>query len=99
MNPAEGLIKVTDLVEGTAEVEVELPEDLEDSEQRLRELPTDARLEQFARDLSATLANEHPDHSGVRIELWHTHFDPDDLTPATELMREYRHTTPDDVGS
>ena len=41
------------LVEGTAEVEVELPEDLEDSEQRLRELPTDARLEQFARDLSA----------------------------------------------
>jgi hypothetical protein len=83
----------------TGEVEVDLPADLEDSEQRLRGLPSDARLEQFARALSAALASEYPRNTGVRIELWRTHFDRVDLTPQTELMRDYRHPAPaDDAG-
>jgi hypothetical protein len=85
--------------DAAGEVEVDLPEELEDSEKRLRALPTNARLDRFARELSATVASEHPDHSAVRIELWRTRFDPDDLTPQIELMRDHRHATPGDVGS
>jgi len=73
-----------------SEREVDLPDDLEDLEERLLVLPTDARLERFARELSDALAEDYPDHSAVRVEIWHTRYRVEDLSPETHKIRDYR---------
>ena len=57
--------------EGDDEVEVDLPRALRDSERRLRALPSRERLEDFARRLADALRPDHPQLSGVRVELLH----------------------------
>jgi len=80
-----------------AEVELELPEELEDAEERLLALPRDARLAAFARELSESVRESHP-HRALRIEVWSQSFDPADLRPHIELLREYRYEVEPDDG-
>lgn len=78
------------LVSSDGEVEVDLSDDLEDLEGRLRSLPTEAWLDELARALVEENAAEHPDLSSVRIELWRTRLDPVDLSPRIDRMRNHR---------
>ncbi len=80
------------------EVEVELPDALEDVEARLRSLPTEAWLDRLARGIAQETATEHPELSGVRIELWRTQLDPVDLSPRIDLMRDHRYDIEPDDG-
>jgi hypothetical protein len=73
----------------SGELEIDLPEDLEDLDERLVVLPSDRRLGEFARELSETIRAEHPDHTAIRVEVWHTRYDVDDLTPETFLIRDF----------
>jgi hypothetical protein len=77
------------VTQASGEREIDLPEDLEDLDERLAALPSDRRLGEFARELSATIRVEHPDHTAVRVEVWHTRYDVDDLTPETFLIRDF----------
>jgi hypothetical protein len=72
------------------EIEFDLPDDLEDTEDRLLVLPSEAWLEKFASEVADAAAAETPARSAVRIEVWQTRLDPIDLTPRTERMRDYR---------
>ena len=84
--------------EGGLETEVDLPEHLDDLEERLRVLPSDARLEDFARQLSAAMGQQHPGLTAVRVELWRRSFDADELRPIPERIHDFRHEVDLDVG-
>jgi hypothetical protein len=75
-------------IESGGEREVDLPEELEDLEERLRALPTDRRLDEFGRRLAEVLGEHYLDLAAVRVELWSTRYDVDDLTPETILIRD-----------
>ncbi len=77
------------VTEGGEESEIEVPDDLEDEEYRLLSLPTDARFEVFAEELSEYLPDDTSEPASLRIELWFTEYDAD-LTPETSLVREFR---------
>jgi hypothetical protein len=79
------------LREGADEIEVDLPEDLEDEEERLLTLPTPGRFDDFSKKLSESMQGELPDLAGIRVELWLSRFDVTDLTPDTRLMLEHEY--------
>lgn len=76
------------VTEGDRRLEVDLPDELEDLEDRVLVLPTAARLAEMARKLGDAQRDEHPDRTGVRVEVWQTTFDVEDLSPETVLIRE-----------
>jgi hypothetical protein len=82
------------VIEPGGEQEVDLPEDLEDLEDRLRALPSDDRFREFARELTEALRAEHPDQTAVRVEVWSTHYDVEDLTPEALLIRDFESEAP-----
>jgi hypothetical protein len=51
-------------------------------------LPTDARLNALARDLAEIPTPDHGAVTAVQIQVWHTRFDPQTLTPMSLLLRE-----------
>jgi hypothetical protein len=71
------------------ESEVDLPDDLEDTEDRLLVLPTQHWRERFARELSNAMLEEHPEHTAVRVEIWQTTYDVEDLSPETIRTHEF----------
>lgn len=81
------------------EVEVQLPDALEDTEKRVRSLPSEAWLDRLARELAEESAAEYPDLSGVRVELWRVRLDPVDLSPSIDRMRNQTYAIQPDAGS
>lgn len=79
---------------GGDEFEVDPPRALEGLDERLRVLPSEQRLGEYARELSEALRAVHPDHTAVRIEIWQTRYDVDDLTPETTLIRDFSSEAP-----
>jgi len=81
------------------EFEVDLPDELSETELRARSLPNPGWLDRLARDLAAESASDHPDLSSVRIELWRTRLDSSDLAVDIEQMRNHRYEVGGDGGS
>jgi len=81
-------------IESGGEREVDLPRSLDDLEDRLRVLPTEGRLDEFGRELAETLSATYPDLQAVRVELWTTSYDVEDLTPATVRIRDVEIAAP-----
>ena len=69
--------------------EVVPPPALADEIKRALTLPTDARLGVLAGALAKTPTPDHGPVAGVQVQVWHTHFDPDTLTPISQLLREF----------
>lgn len=64
--------------------EMKIPKQFSDIESRTRELPTDRRLNDFAR----TILDYAPkDSEAIRVELWRTDFHPQTLEPQSRLLR------------
>lgn len=80
------------------EVEVALTDDLADTDQRTRALPTEASLDRLARELAEEHAAEYPDLSKVRIELWRIRLDRVDLSPRIDRMRNHTYALQPDAG-
>ncbi len=93
---ATGLTRHTHVfvIQPGGELEVDLPEDLDDLEDRLLVLPTDQRLAEFADELAEALQAEHPNQTAVRVEVWSTYHDIEDLTPETALIRNFESEVP-----
>jgi hypothetical protein len=51
--------------------------------------PTDASLSALARNLAGTPTPDHGAATAVQIQVWHTRFDPETLTPMSLLLREF----------
>ena len=68
--------------------EVVLPSSLAEEVARALALPTEARLEDIARVLALTPTPDHGPVSAVQTQVWHTHFDPETLTPSSRILRE-----------
>lgn len=75
------------VVRGATRERIDVPALLEDAEERMLALPTEARLEEFADRVSRLVRSEHPEHTAIAIEVFRTEFDPDDLTPRLEVLR------------
>ena len=76
--------------ESGREFEFDLPDDLEETEDRVLVLPSEAWLAAFASEIADSAATETPALTAVRIEVWQTRLDPVELTPRSERMRDYR---------
>ena len=83
------------VTEAGDEVEVELSDELEDLEQRLRALPSESRFRELAREVAQESAGEHPQLTAVRVELWSSRFHADDLMPTTTRLENYRYESED----
>ena len=70
------------------ELRVELPDALEDAEERLRAFPSPARIDAFLRDASREFEREHPAHRAIRVEIWSSHFHPETLRQQAVLLRD-----------
>jgi len=68
--------------------ELEIPEWLEARAERVRALPTDVRLREFARDVVSGAHHRLPGLSRVRIQLWRTTYAPGTLARRDRLDRE-----------
>ena len=79
------------------EVEVELSDALADTEHRALCLPSEAWLDRLARALAEESAAEYPALSGVRVELWRMRFDPVDLSPSIDRMRNHTYAIQPDA--
>jgi hypothetical protein len=69
--------------------EVVPPPALADEIKRALTLPTDVRLGALAGALAKTPTPDHGPLAGVQIQVWHTRFDPETLTPISQLLREF----------
>ena len=71
------------------ESEIAIPPALEDSARRAAALPSDARLEAFARALAplASADDELDGPAALRVEVYTTQFSPADLRPAAVPLR------------
>ena len=71
------------------EEEETLPAALADLERRVRVLPSPAQLSALATAIAAAYvdAEERPD--AVRIEVWRTRFEVNNLTPRRQRLREF----------
>jgi hypothetical protein len=67
--------------------QVAIPESLEDLAMRLRALPDQRRLREFARRIGTEVGGSIPALSAVRVEVWRTSFDANDLMPRDRLLR------------
>lgn len=65
------------------------PATLADEINRVLTLPTDASLRALARNLAETPTPDHGAATAVQIQVWHTRFDPETLTPMSSLLREF----------
>jgi len=77
------------MTQAGSEIEIDLPDAMEDLDERLLVLPSEQRLDEYARELSEVLRKQNTNHSAVRIEIWQTRYDVDDLTPETTLIRDF----------
>ena len=66
---------------------VALPESLDDIASRAAVLPTPTRLRELARRVGEDMGGLLPGLASVRVELWRTRFDSEDLEPRAELLR------------
>jgi len=71
------------------EKEVWSPPSLGDMEKRVCALPSQARLRKFANRIAGHFPNEVDRLFAVRVEVWHTHFDLQDLKPMARILREF----------
>jgi hypothetical protein len=69
--------------------EVVPPPALADEIRRALTLPTDARLGALAGALAKTPTPDHGPATGVQIQVWHTRFDSETLTPIGHVLREF----------
>jgi len=67
--------------------EVRIPEGLQDWERRVVTLPSDANLRAFALALADLPTPDHGPATAVRIQVWHTEFDPIGLVPMGRILR------------
>jgi hypothetical protein len=72
------------------EREVAVPETLEALERRTLTLPSDANLRALALALADLPTPDHGAATGVRIQVWRTHFDPITLAPVGGIHRSLK---------
>jgi len=65
------------------------PESSEDEIKRALTLPTDARLRALAETFAEIPTPDHGPATAVQVQVWHTRFDPESLTPASQILREF----------
>lgn len=70
--------------------ELEIPATLRDQAERVRALPTEARLQALARAIAVLEADRVPGLTSVRLQLWRTQRDPGTLAYDEELATEVR---------
>jgi hypothetical protein len=70
------------------EREIEIGSKARDSAQRVRALPTTARLRALASILESGLPRDEPDAERlIRIQVWQSDFDPDRFSRSSALLR------------
>lgn len=69
--------------------EIMLPANLADEIERALTLPTPSRLRSLAHALAEISTPDHGPTVAVQIQVWHTRFDPETLTPTGSLLREF----------
>ena len=77
------------LIAPEMEQEVWPSKSLEDMEDRVKELPTEAGLSKFAREIANRYKNRNNDLTAVRVEVWRTQFAAKTLQPFSLLLREF----------
>lgn len=66
--------------------EVQIPEALKDRAKRVATLPSDANLRALAFELADLPTPDHGPATSVRIQVWHTEFDPAGLIPIGRIL-------------
>ena len=74
--------------------ELEVPEELEDRAERVRAMPTRARLEALAHEIAAVEVEHVPGLASIRLQLWRTRREPGSLATDELLAREVRVEVP-----
>jgi hypothetical protein len=69
--------------------EVLPPPALADEVKRALTLPSDARLRALAGALAEIPTPDHGAAAAVQVQVWHTRFDSETLTPTSRLLREF----------
>lgn len=69
--------------------ELQIPDSLGESAQKVATFPSDSLLKQFAQQVAARERRKEHEVDTVRIEVWRTRFDPRTLKPEPEKIREY----------
>ncbi|MBW2694389.1 MAG: hypothetical protein JRE57_17460, partial [Deltaproteobacteria bacterium] len=67
--------------------EARIPEAMKDRAQRVATFPSDANLRAFALVLADLPTPDHGPATSVRIQVWHTVFDPINLAPIGRILR------------
>jgi hypothetical protein len=67
--------------------EARIPEAMKDWAQRVATFPSDANLQAFALALADLPTPDHGPATSVRIQVWHTEFDPVGLAPIGRILR------------
>lgn len=69
--------------------EVIPPRDREDEIRRALAFPTDRRLRALATVLAETPTPDHGPATAVQVQVWHTRFDRETLTPTNQILSEF----------
>ena len=69
--------------------EVLLPDVHADEIKRALTLPNDDRLRRLARTVSRMPSSDYGSATAVQIQIWNTRFDPETLTPTSQVLREF----------
>jgi hypothetical protein len=69
--------------------EVIPPRDRADEIRRALAFPTDRRLRDLAISLAKTPTPDHGPATAVQVQVWHTRFDRESLTPANQILSEF----------
>lgn len=67
--------------------ELDPPPSLAEEVQRALTLPSDANLTRIARALAEVPTSDHGPATSVEVQVWHTRFDPPDLTSSGHILR------------
>lgn len=67
--------------------ELDPPPSLAEEVQRALTLPSDANLTRIARALAEVPTRDHGPATSVEVQVWHTRFDPADLTSSGHILR------------
>jgi hypothetical protein len=67
--------------------EARIPEAMKDWAQRVATFPSDPNLQAFALALADLPTPDHGPATAVRIQVWHTEFDPVGLAPIGRILR------------
>jgi hypothetical protein len=67
--------------------ETQIPEAMKDWERRVVTLPSDANLHAFALALADLPTPDYGSATAVRVQVWHTEFDPIGLAPIGRILR------------